>query len=102
MVACNHCVFYNKLHFRTFLPRRKVHGQTDYSEAGCGIPVPRTMGNEVELPFFRDSFPKNAHFSSSYIPNVSLDRGEMTKLRLESKNDCRPTKINAEWTGLIS
>lgn len=79
VVACNHCVFYNKLHFRTFLPRREVHGQTDYSEAGSGIPVPRMIGNEVELPFCRELFPKNTHFSSNYIPTVSLDQGENDK-----------------------
>lgn len=76
VVACNHCVFYNKLHFRTFLPRREVYGQTDYSETSSGIPVPRTMGNETGLPFFRELFPKNTHFSSSYIPKVSMDHGE--------------------------
>lgn len=51
VVACNHCVFYNKLHSGTFLPRKKVHGQKDYSEAGSSILVSTMMGNEGELPF---------------------------------------------------
>lgn len=73
VVACNHCVFYNKLRFRTSLPSRKVHGQKDDSEIDSGILVSKKMGNEVELPFLENYSLKNTHFSSSYTLKVSLD-----------------------------
>lgn len=73
VVACNHCVFYNKLRFRTSLPSRKVHGQKDDSEPDSEILVSKKMGNEVELPFLENYSLKNTYFSSSYTLKVSLD-----------------------------
>lgn len=73
VVACNHYVFYNELHFRTSLSSRKEHGQKDDSEPDSGILVSKKMGNEVELPFLENYSLKNTHFSSGYTLKVSLD-----------------------------
>lgn len=73
VVACNHCVFYNKLRLRTSLPSRKVHGQKDDSEPDSEILVSKKMGDKVELPFLENYSLKNTYFSSSYTLKVSLD-----------------------------
>lgn len=100
VVACNHCVFYNKLHFRTFLPRRKVHGQKDYSKAGSGIPISKTMGNGVELPFLGNYSLRTLIFQIAMYQRSVWTREKMIKYRVQSKNDYGPTKIKAEWTSL--
>ena len=97
VVAGNYCVFYNKLHFRTFLPRRKVHGQKDYSEAVSGIPVSEKMRNKVELPFLGNYSLRTLIFQAAIYQRSVWTKGRWQN-RLQSKNDYGPTKIIAEWT----
>lgn len=101
VVACNHCVFYNKLHFRTFLPRRKVHGQKDHSKAGSGVPASKTMRTEGELLFLGNYSLGTLVFQAVIYQRSVWTKGKMKKYRCQNKNDNGPPRINAEWTGLI-
>ena len=73
VVAGNHCVFYNKLHFRTFFPRRKVHWSEGLFQGRLWDPH---LQDDVEWggdALFRELFPKSIHFSKGFISKVSLD-----------------------------
>lgn len=58
-----------------YSPGEKCIGQKDYSRAGSGIPISKRWGMGGAA-LFRELFPKNTHFSNSYILKFSLDCGE--------------------------
>lgn len=102
MVACNHCVFYNKLHFRTFLPRRKVHGQKDYSKAGSGISISKTMGNGVELPFLGNYSLRTLIFQIAMYQRSVWTREKMINTESKAKMTMAPPKSKQNGQVLIS
>lgn len=65
-----------------------------------GSPCAGQWGMRWSCPFSGIIPQEHSCFKQLYIKGQFGPEGKMTKHRPQSKNDCRPTRINAERTGL--